>query len=124
MLPLQEAEQLKFIGKESPFSSIDFRLVDGHTEQQMLPIISYKDRKVAYVADLIPSVGHMKVPYVMSYDIRPLLSMKEKASFLDEAITNNYTLFFEHDPSVECASLKATERGVQTDELFTLSTLV
>jgi glyoxylase-like metal-dependent hydrolase (beta-lactamase superfamily II) len=125
ILPIKESGQLKFIEKDkSPFSNIDFLFVDGHTEKQMLPLIKYEDKTIAYVADLIPSSGHIPTAYVMGYDTRPLLSMEEKNKFLREALEKKYTLFFEHDPRVECCSLIQTEKGIRMKETFNLSEII
>lgn len=122
ILPIQESGQLKFIQQgTSPFENMDFIFVDGHTDKQMLPVIKYKDKSLVFVADLIPSVGHIPIPYVMGYDTRPLLSMEEKDKFLKEALAKNYTLFFEHDPITECGSLIQTERGIRIKDAFALS---
>ncbi len=121
ILPIQESGQLKFVEQgKSPFQNINFLFVDGHTDKQMLPVIKYKDTTLVYVADLIPSAGHLPIAYVMGYDTRPLLAMEEKNKFLREALEKNYTLFFEHDPLVECCSLVQTERGIRLKEGFKL----
>jgi len=86
----------------------------------MLPKIEYKGKTIVFAADLIPTVGHLPVPYVMGYDTRPLLSLKEKASFLEEAVENDYLLFMEHDAHNELISLKNTDKGVRLEESFTL----
>ncbi len=116
LLPMQESGHLHYIepGKPSPFPHVDFLFVDGHTEQMMLPKIQYRDKTVVYLADLIPSTAHVPVPYVMGYDVRPLLTMEEKTRFLAEALREKYVLMFEHDPAVECATLIQTERGIRT----------
>ena len=98
-------------------------MVNGHTEAQMLPVLSYKGRAIAYMADLLPSAAHIPVPYVMSYDIQPLMSMQEKEMFLDHALKNDITLFFEHDPVNECATLQYTEKGIRVKETFRLNDL-
>ena len=94
--------------------------VDGHTEKQMLPKIRYKGQTLIFIADLLPSIGHLPLPYVMSYDVRPLVTLKEKAAFLQKAADEEYILFFEHDPEVECCTLKHTEKGVSVDRIFKL----
>jgi glyoxylase-like metal-dependent hydrolase (beta-lactamase superfamily II) len=116
LLPMQESGHLHHIepGKPSPFPHVDFLFVDGHTEQMMLPRIQYRDKTVVYAADLIPSTAHVPVPYVMGYDVRPLLTMEEKTRFLEEALREKYVLMFEHDPVIECATLIQTERGIRT----------
>ena len=86
----------------------------------MLPKIEYKGKTIVFAADLIPTVGHLPVPYVMGYDTRPLLSLKEKASFLEEAVENDFLLFMEHDAHNELISLKNTDKGVRLEESFTL----
>ena len=122
MLPMQEQGHLELIevGQESPFNSFDIIYVDGHTDKQMLPKIKYKDMTIVFVADLIPSTSHVPVPYIMGFDVRPLITLKEKADFLQEAYDNGYILFFEHDPVVECCNLKMTEKGVRVNETFAL----
>ncbi len=121
ILPIKESGQLKFIAEgQSPFQNIDFLLVDGHTDKQMLPLIKQGDKTIVYVADLIPSAGHIPIAYVMGYDTRPLLSMEEKNKFLREAVAKNYTLFFEHDPLIECCSLVQTEKGIRLKDGFRL----
>jgi len=123
ILPIQQSGHLNYISREeeSPFENMDVIFVDGHTEKQMLPKINYKDKTIVFVADLLPSVGHIPLPYVMGYDVRPLLTLKEKKAFLNEAADNNYILYFEHDPVNECCTVKRTERGVRLDETFKLS---
>ena len=119
ILPMQESGQLEFasIPKESrlPFEII---FVDGHTDKQMLPKIKYKGKTLVFVADLLPSVGHIPLPYVMGYDTRPLLTMEEKHKFLNEAADNGYVLVFQHDPVNECCTVKHTEKGVRVDQVF------
>lgn len=119
ILPMQESGQLEFasIPKESrlPFEII---FVDGHTDKQMLPKIKYKGKTLVFVADLLPSVGHIPLPYVMGYDTRPLLTMEEKHKFLNEAADNGYVLVFQHDPVNECCTVKHTEKGVRVDQIF------
>lgn len=122
IIPMLELDQLKFIDKEE-FSDFDILMVDGHTDAQMLPHVKYKGRTIVFVADLIPSVGHIPLPYVMGYDTRPLLTMTEKAQFLNEAANNDYVLFFEHDSVNECCTVQHTEKGVRVKETFKLSEL-
>jgi glyoxylase-like metal-dependent hydrolase (beta-lactamase superfamily II) len=126
ILPIQESGQLKFIDGEDGVSfTNDFsvRFVSGHTEAMMLPLISYKGRKILYAADLIPSVGHLPVPYVMAYDMFPLTTLNEKKTILSEAVNNDYILYFEHDPVNECCTLQQTEKGIRMREAFSLSEL-
>jgi glyoxylase-like metal-dependent hydrolase (beta-lactamase superfamily II) len=125
IIPLQQSGQLKFIGpKNSPFENIDLLFVDGHTDKQMIPHIRYKDKTIVFVADLFPSVGHLPLPYVMAYDTRPLLTLKEKEVFLNKAIEKKFVLFFEHDPVNECCSLQKTERGIRLDRIFPLQEIL
>lgn len=122
ILPMEELGHLKFTDLEtnSLFPGFDFITVDGHTDKQMLPKLQYKGKTVVFVADLLPSVGHIPIPYVMGYDTRPLLTMDEKARFLEEAAREGYILFFEHDPVNECCTVKMTEKGVRVDQTFKL----
>lgn len=123
ILPMQAFGQLNFVPSNgsSPFDAFDIQFVSGHTEKQMLPKIKYKDKTIVFIADLIPSVGHIPLPYVMGYDTRPLITLSEKAAFLEEAVHNNYILFFEHDPVNECCTLKMTDKGVRVDKVFDLA---
>ena len=89
----------------------------------MLPQIQYGDKTIVYMADLLPSVAHIPLPYVMGYDMFPLTTLNEKQRFLQEALDNNYILFFEHDPQVECCSVQLTEKGIRSKEVFKLSEL-
>ena len=126
ILPMQEFGQLNFVPSNgsSPFNAFDIQFVNGHTEKQMLPKIKYKEKTIVFVADLLPSVGHIPLPYVMGYDTRPLITLTEKAAFLEEAVQNNYILFFEHDPVNECCTLKQTDRGVRVDRVFKLEEIL
>lgn len=123
ILPIQESGQLKFIERTSELSSqifnnIDAIFVDGHTESMMLPKINYKGKTIVFMADLLPSVGHIPLPYIMGYDTRPLVTMTEKEKFLEDAVKNKYILFFEHDNVNECCTVKQTEKGVRVDKTF------
>jgi glyoxylase-like metal-dependent hydrolase (beta-lactamase superfamily II) len=135
ILPIQENGQLKFIpipNRENPLrqlasanftDSISIRIADGHTRAMMLPQIQYKDRTVVFMADLLPSQGHIPLPYVMGYDMFPMTTLGEKKTFLEEAVDNNYILFFEHDPKVECCTLQRTEKGIRPKDFFSLDSL-
>lgn len=114
ILPIQESGQLRFI-TENPFQQVGFDVLkmDGHTEKQMLPKIEYQDKTLVFMADLLPTVGHIPLPYVMGYDTRPLLTIKEKAAFLNEAADKNFYLFLEHDAHHEICTVKHTEKGVR-----------
>ena len=122
ILPIQQSGKLKFI-EEHPNdfpANIVIRQVFGHTEAMMLPQINYKGKTILYMADLLPSAGHIPLPYVMAYDMFPLTTLNEKKSFLTEAQQNDYVLFFEHDPIIECCTLQMTEKGVRMKESFKL----
>ncbi len=116
ILPLQQMGILKFLperGEAHPFSKlgISMKFVHGHTEAMMLPVVNYLDKTLVFCADLLPSSFHVKLPYVMAYDIRPLQTLQEKEVFLQEAVEHKHILFFEHDPIIECATLKLTDHG-------------
>lgn len=144
LLPMQESGHLKFLtvpdagetagdnmaGPNSPkrhtsnflpVSKLDFGIlfVDGHTDKQMLPFIDYQGKKLVFVADLLPTVGHIPLPYVMGFDTRPLLTLGEKAKFLEDAADNDYLLLFEHDAHHELCTVKNTEKGVRLDKSYT-----
>lgn len=123
ILPMQESGHLKFtdLNAPSPFNQFDIIYVSGHTDKMMIPMITYKNKTICYMADLLPSVGHLPIPYVMGYDTRPLLTLDEKERFLNEAADKNYILFFEHDAVNECCTVKRTEKGVRVDQTFKLS---
>lgn len=123
ILPMQQSGQLNFLDLEIPelFSGFSFFTADGHTDKQMIPKIQYKGKTIIFAADLLPSVGHIPLPYVMSYDTRPLITMQEKRAFLEEAAENEYIIFLEHDPVHECCTVKMTEKGVRLDQTFSLS---
>ena len=136
ILPIEASGQLSLIDtpeshftssgllhKESFIKDIDIRFVHGHTEKMMLPQISYKGHTIVFMADLLPSVGHLPLPYVMSYDMFPLTTLHEKKSFLQEAYEKQYVLFFEHDAVHECVKLVQTEKGIRAGETFTLADL-
>lgn len=121
ILPMEESGQLNFISEnEDLIPGFGIRAVHGHTEAMMLPQISYKGKTIVYMADLMPSTGHIHVPFVMAYDVRPLDTLKEKSAFLKEAYDNNYILYFEHDKSIECCNLQMTDRGYRLHETFNL----
>jgi glyoxylase-like metal-dependent hydrolase (beta-lactamase superfamily II) len=122
ILPMQQSGHLKWVGEES-LEAFETIFVSGHTDKMMLPKIRYKDFTICYMADLIPSVGHIPLAYVMGYDTRPLITLEEKAAFLKEAADNGYVLFFEHDPVHECCTVKHTEKGVRLDRTFLLKDL-
>jgi glyoxylase-like metal-dependent hydrolase (beta-lactamase superfamily II) len=127
ILPIQESGQLNFVAEGGlvAFSEhMSVRYAYGHTDAMMLPQITYKGRTIVYMADLLPSAGHIPLPYVMAYDMFPLLTLKEKKSFLQEAADNDYILYFEHDAVNECCTLQHTEKGVRLKETFKLEEIV
>ena len=123
---MQESGQLHFVNLNgnAPFSQMDVITADGHTDKQMLPKIRYKGHHIVFMADLLPSVGHIPLPYVMGYDTRPLLTMDEKRDFLNEAADKGYVLFLEHDAAHECCTVKHTEKGVRLDRTFPLKEIL
>ena len=128
ILPIQESGQLKFIERtgnftENVFDNIDVFFADGHTESQMIPHIQYKGRTIVFMADLLPSVGHIPLPYVMGYDTRPLITLDEKGKFLKRAADENFVLFLEHDGVNQCCTLQNTEKGIRLAETFNLDEL-
>jgi len=129
ILPLEESGQLKFVsGPPEDFSEtseLDFGIffADGHTEKQMIPHIQYKNKTLVFVADLLPTAGHVPLPYVMGYDTRPLLTILEKEKFLNAAADNNYYLFLEHDAHNQIITVKHTEKGVRLDRSFNFDEL-
>jgi len=123
-VPLETNNQINYIDvNNSPFDNINFKLAHGHTEAQLIPHIKYGDKTVVFMADLLPSVGHLPLPYIMGYDLNALQSLKEKTTFLEEALANDYILFFEHDKDHECCNLKSTKKGARADKLFKLGEL-
>ena len=123
ILPLKESGQLRFIDGlgpiilETPFP-FSIQLIDGHTEKQMLPLINYRDKKILFAADLVPTVGHLPVPYVMGYDTRPLLSLQEKELILKDMFEQDALIFLQHDPYHELISLQRTEKGIRMENHF------
>ena len=122
--PIESSGQLNHVSipenkflKESPLG-FDILFADGHTEKQMIPHLKYQDKTLVFMADLLPTVGHIPLPYVMSYDVRPLVTMDEKAKFLNTAADQGYYLFLEHDAVHEVCTLKHTEKGVRLDQAF------
>jgi len=141
ILPIEESGRLRFIDHRFDSSldkpgwhvtvngllpsvsftkNISVRFVSGHTESMMLPHINYNGKTVVFMADLLPSAGHIPIPYIMAYDMQPLLSLQEKRSFLKEAVENDYILFFEHDKDHECCTLQHTEKGIRPKRFFKL----
>lgn len=128
LLPMQESGQLNFLerkGKRRFYKHFNFEVlfVDGHTDKQMLPIIDYQGKKIVFAADLLPTAGHVPLPYVMGYDTRPLLTLEEKKDFLKEAVDQNYFIFLEHDAHNEIIDLKMTEKGPRLNKVYTFDEL-
>ena len=127
ILPIQESGQLRFVDPAAgapaalPFSDLIF--ADGHTEKMMVPVLRYKGRTLAYMADLLPSAAHIPLPYVMSYDVRPLVTLGEKEAVLRRAAAENWVLLLEHDAQHECCTVQQTDKGVRLAETFRLSEL-
>lgn len=134
ILPIKEAGLLKLI-TIPPFQSndtlqeiyfsehISCLVVNGHTKGMLLPKIEYKNHTIVFMADLLPSTGHIPIPYVMGYDMQPLVTLNEKEIFLTAAVQKNYTLFFEHDAANECCNLHITEKGIRAKDTFTLESV-
>jgi glyoxylase-like metal-dependent hydrolase (beta-lactamase superfamily II) len=126
ILPIEESGQLNFVAREGNltldvFPKIDIFFADGHTDSQMIPLIKYKGKTIAYMADLLPSAGHIPLAYVMGYDTRPLLTLDEKAAFMNRAADEEFILFLEHDPINECCTVEHTEKGIRLKEAFAFS---
>ncbi len=124
IIPIKESGQLKFLKDgENLIEGLKVKFIYGHTEAQMLPLIDTGKEKLIFMADLIPSAAHLKIPYVMAYDVRPLESLKEKTEVLNMAVDDGYYLFFEHDTFNECAIVERTEKGIISKELLPLKEL-
>ena len=129
ILPMQESGQLKFIKRDGGAfqnnSELDFGIlfVDGHTDKQMIPHLKYKGKTLVFMADLLPTAGHLPLPFVMGYDTRPLLTLPEKQTFLERAAKEDFLLFLEHDAHNEIISVKETEKGIRLNEVYTFNEL-
>lgn len=122
ILPIKESGQLQFVAGEGDlFTGLSIMYARGHTDAMMIPHIQYKQKMIVYMADLLPSTGHIPLPYVMGYDTRPLITMDEKLKFLNTAADKEYILFLEHDPINECCTVQHTEKGVRLKEVFAIS---
>jgi len=125
IIPIQEAGHLNFVEEEGDlFNNFKTLFVNGHTEAQMIPHITYKDKTIVFAADLLPSTGHIPLPYVMGYDTRPLLTLTEKEKFLKQAAEQEYVIYLQHDKYSECCTVEQTDRGVRLKETFTLSEIL
>ncbi|MCX8079996.1 MAG: MBL fold metallo-hydrolase [Bacteroidia bacterium] len=124
IIPIQESGQLNFLKKgENLTEHLSFEWVYGHTEAMMLPKLKYKGKTLLFMADLVPSSGHVPLPYVMAYDMRPLQTLSEKEKILSQLADEEGILFFEHDPQTECATIERTEKGFRVKDKFMLSEL-
>lgn len=128
LLPMEESGQLHFLDRDKGshfYKHLNFGVlfVDGHTEKQMIPHITYQDKTLVFMADLLPTVGHIPLPYVMGYDTRPLLTLGEKEAFLEKAADEGFYLFLEHDAHHEIITVKRTEKGVRLDQTYTFNQL-
>ena len=128
LLPMQESGHLHFLERTQKrhfYEELGFEVlfVDGHTDKQMIPIIDYQGKKLVFAADLLPTAGHIPLPYVMGFDTRPLKTLQEKKIFLEEATQNNYHLFLEHDAHNEIINLKDTEKGIRLNSTFSFNEL-
>lgn len=121
ILPMQEFGQLKFV--EDGFDYFDVFYADGHTDAMMIPLLNYQGKKMAFMADLLPSAGHIPMPYVMGYDTRPLLTLEDRKRFYQKAINEDLYLFLEHDAQNEVITLKDTEKGARLDQVFQFNEL-
>ena len=125
IIPIEQSGHLNFVQSEvGIFNNFDALFVNGHTESQMIPHIQYKDKTIVFTADLLPSTGHIPLPYVMGYDTRPLITLEEKDNFLKKAAKEDYILFLQHDSCNECCNVKQTDRGVVLDKTFNLSDIL
>lgn len=121
-LSLEQSGQLNLIDKETGIiPELELRMFYGHTEGQIVSFIHTHNKTLVYIADVIPVAAHIPLPYICAYDIRPLISIEEKEQFLSEALSGNYTLFFEHDPLTECCNLMSTPKGIRAGKMFSLS---
>lgn len=123
ILPIQESGQLKFVEDKSSGilnPNISIRFAFGHTDAMMLPQINYKGKTILYIADLLPSVGHIPLPYVMAYDMFPLKTLEERELYWNEIVKNDYIVFLEHDAVNECCTMQMTEKGIRLKDTFTL----
>ncbi|MBW2961579.1 MBL fold metallo-hydrolase [Mesonia aestuariivivens] len=128
LLPMEESGQLHFLDRDKGshfYTHLNFGVlfVDGHTDKQMIPHITYQEKTLVFMADLLPTVGHIPLPYVMGFDTRPLLTLGEKEAFLEKAADEGFYLFLEHDAHHEIITVKRTEKGVRLDKTFTFNEL-
>lgn len=119
--PIEESGRLRLFDQAGElFPGIEVKFYNGHTDGQVIPFIQYKGQTLVFTSDLLPTAAHLPLPWVMSYDTRPLITLNEKEQFLQEALENNYILFFEHDLYTECCTLVMTEKGIKVEKRFKL----
>lgn len=125
ILPIEESGHLKLIEEECEIlPNISVKLFDGHTDGQVIPYINYHGKTIVFMADLLPATVHIPLPWIMAYDTRPLLTLKDKEKFYQDVLENDITLFFEHDLYNECCTLQETEKGMRVKETFLLSDFI
>jgi len=125
ILPIKQQGQLHLIEEEGElFPNFEIQLYNGHTDGQVIPIINYNGKKIAFMADLVPSVANIPMPWIPAYDTKPLVSLEDKKKFFKRAIEENYTLFFQHDLYHECCTLKDSPKGAIVEETFTLKDFI
>ena len=125
ILPIKESGKLKLFDSDCElFPGFSVRLFNGHTDGQVIPFISYKGKTIVFMADLLPSTAHIPLPFIMSYDTRPLITLKENEAILNEAVEKDYILFFQHDIYNECCTVQETIKGVRVKETFKLAEIV
>jgi glyoxylase-like metal-dependent hydrolase (beta-lactamase superfamily II) len=119
-IPLFEHQQVKLVNRGDRAAGLEVLMVDGHTEGMMLPLLEINQQKILYCADLLPSVAHLPIAWVMGYDTRPLITLQEKTDILSRAARENWLMFFEHDAQYEMCSIRESDKGVVAKETFTL----
>ena len=125
IIPIQKAGHLNFVENEGKlFDNFNTLFVNGHTEAQMIPHITYKNKTIVFAADLLPSTGHIPLPYVMGYDIKPLVTLAEKEKFLNKAAEKEYIIYLQHDNYNECCTVQQTEKGVRLKDTFKLTDIM
>lgn len=125
IIPIYESGKLRLIETEGEYiPNITFKLFDGHTEGQLIPYIRYNNRVIAYMADLLPSTAHIPMPWIMAYDTKPLITLKDKERFFDDALTGDFVLFFEHDLYNEACTMQHTPKGVRVKQSGKLDELL
>lgn len=125
LLPMRDLGALNLIEKEGElFPGVNLRFFNGHTRGMILPFITYKGKTIVFVADLFPFRAHLPLPYIMSYDVEPLVTLKEKETFLEEAVNGDYILHYQHDFYSDCSRVYRTPKGIRATEGFTFESLL